>query len=144
MIGDRTMEDGRSKRSVVIKREHKVSFSARKFRILVDGQDAGYIENGGVLRLKLPYRDTDIAFAIGKKVMQHIYLDDSDGEDVNIVCSINGSGGIIANKSYIDFSTTTFSSKKGIPLIVRIIIAVPIVILMYYLIRSSMDSFLAG
>lgn len=138
------MGDVQSKRSVSIKRENKVAFSARKLRILVDGQDAGYIENGGVLRLKLPYHDTDIAFSIGKKVMQHIYIDDSDGEEVNIVCSINGSGGIIASKSYIDFSQAVYSRKSRLPLIVRIIIAIPIVIIMYYLIYSSFNSFLFG
>lgn len=138
------MGDTYSKRSVAIKREHRAAYSARKFRILVDGQDAGYIEDGGVLRLKLPYRDTDIAFAIGKKVMQHIYLEDSDGEEVNIVCSINGSGGIVASKSYIDFSQTVSSRKNRLPLVVRIIIAIPIIIIMYYLIFSSFSSFLAG
>lgn len=135
------MNNGNRKRAVSIKREHKMSCSARKFRIIVNGIEAGYIEDGGVLRLKLPYEDTDISFSIGKKVMAHVYLDDLDGEEVNILCYAKGSGGIIAGKSMVDFFVTEHQKKEKIPLVIRILITIPLVIIMFYLCLNSFNSF---
>ena len=135
------MDNSNKKRAVSIKREHKISCSARKFRIIVNGTEAGYIEDGGVLRLKLPYEDTDISFSNSKKVMAHVYLDDLDGEEVNILCYAKGSGGIIAGKSMVDFSAREYQKKEKIPLVIRILIAIPLVIIIFYLCLNSFNSF---
>lgn len=86
--------NGNSKKcGVLIKRESKLSFSARNFHILVDGNRVASIKNGEVKRLLLEPGNHEISFAIGKREKSHILLDlKKDDEDVSVICHASGNG----------------------------------------------------
>lgn len=126
--------------SVAIFRENRSAYSARKIRVLIDGTEEATVDNGSCVRLCVKQGNHQFAFAIGK----HIYFSMSINVigDMNIICAAKTSGGIEANIVNRDVAFES-SQKRKSPLLLRILIAIPIIIIFAYFVFQSAGSFLS-
>ena len=133
------MDSQSSKVFVTIHRENRSAYSARKIRVIVDGKEEVAIDNGSCVRLCVKQGNHQFAFAIGKCIYSSISVDVQD--DMNVVCATKTSGVIEARVVNRDVAFEA-SQKKRSPLLLRVLIAIPVIIILFYLVSQSTGSFL--
>lgn len=134
------MEIENSKVYVTVARENRSSYSARKIRIIVDGIEEGTLENGSCIRLAVNPGKHKVDFAIGKRVYSSLDIDAF--ADINICCAAKTTGGIDARAVNRDVAFES-SQKKRSPLLLRVLIAIPVIIILFVLILQSAGTFLS-
>lgn len=86
------MED---KAYLIVRRERNASYSARKFRILVDGAEEAQLDNGGLVKIAVRPGPHNISVGIGEKVYGLESVECEENESINLVCRAKGSGAAI-------------------------------------------------
>lgn len=134
------MEIENSKVYITVARENRSSYSARKIRIIVDGVEEGTVENGSCIRLAVNPGKHNVDFAIGKCVYSSLAVDAFT--DTNISCAAKTTGGIDARIVNRDVVLESCQKKRS-PLLLRILIAIPVIIILFVLILQSAGTFLS-
>lgn len=130
--------------TVNIRRKRKTAYSARKIRVLVDEKEAIHLENGRIAKISLPQGRHELSFAIGNKVMFRLPLVLSDNENqTNIICETKNGGGITATTTNVDVLSDATIESGNSSFLLRVFISIPIIIIMFYLVSSSMNKFLS-
>lgn len=127
-----------------IRRKRKTAYSARKIQVLVDEREIAHIEDGGIAKISLPQGTHELSFAIGNKVMFRLPLVLSDIENqTNIICETKNSGGITAIITNSDVLSDVTAKSEKPSFLLRALISIPIIIILFYLVSSSMNKFLS-
>ena len=136
------MDSDLSNCAVNIMRENKTAYSARKFRVIVNGKETVLLKNGETVRILLPQGQQNISFAIGGKVFKSVCLDlKGNIRDINLVCFPKSMGGIDVKSTVVDLSQQK-PQKEKTSFGLRLMVAIPIIILVFILVHSCISNYL--
>lgn len=119
--------------SVYIRRNNKLSFSARKFRILLDDIEILNLSNGECSKFYVTAGLHKISVAIGKKICDTTTFKAHPGDNINLVCQAAGNGAkIMLTNIDVSFQVDSkFSNTPNKNIFTFIIIFLALIILFF-------------